>query len=57
VTGRDSITAKKSEPTVTVRGSVGDIVLFLYGRSSVARVEFDGPSDAVERLKNTRFGI
>lgn len=57
VTGRESITAKKAEPTVTVRGSVGEIVLFLYGRSSVARVEFDGPSDAVERLKNTRFGI
>lgn len=57
VTGRDPITAKKAEPAVTIRGSVGEIVLFLYGRSTVARVEFDGTPDAVERLKNTKFGI
>jgi uncharacterized protein (TIGR03085 family) len=57
VTGRDPITAKTGEPSVTIRGSVGEIILFLYGRSSVARVEFDGPADAIERLKNTRFGI
>lgn len=57
VTGRDPITAKSARPTVTIRGSVGDIVLFLYGRSTVARVEFDGPAEAIERLKSTTFGI
>lgn len=57
VTGRDPITAKSAEPSVTIRGSVGEIILFLYGRSSVARVEFDGPAEAIERLKNTTFGI
>ena len=57
VTGRDPITAKSAEPTVTIRGSVGEIVLFLYGRSTVARVEFDGEPEAIERLKNTKFGI
>ena len=57
VTGRDPITAKTAEPTVTIRGSVGEIVLFLYGRSTVARVEFVGAPDAVEQLKTTKFGI
>lgn len=57
VTGRDPITAKTAEPTVTLRGSVGEILLFLYGRSTVARLEFDGAADAVERLKTTKFGI
>ena len=57
VTGRDPITAKSAEPSVTIRGSVGEIILFLYGRSSVARVEFDGPAEAIERLKNMTFGI
>lgn len=57
VNGRDPITAKSAQPSVTLRGPVGEIVLFLYGRSTVAQVEFDGPADAVERLRTTAFGI
>ncbi len=54
---RDPIVAKKGEPVVNVIGSASEIVLFLYGRSSVAHVDFDGPADAVERLKATKFGV
>jgi len=57
ISGHDSVVAKKGEPSVTISGSVGDIVLFLYGRSSVARLEFDGPADAIESLKSTKFGV
>lgn len=55
--GHDEVVAKKGQPSVTITGSPGDIVLFLYGRSSVSRVEFDGPADAVEQLKATKFGV
>lgn len=55
VEGRGDVVARTGEPTVTVRGPVGEIVLFLYGR--VARVEFEGPADAIERLQATKFGI
>ena len=55
--GYDDVIAKKGQPSVTVSGSPGDVVLFLYGRASVARVEFDGPTDAVEQLKSTKFGV
>lgn len=55
VDGRGDIVARTGEPKVTVRGPVGEIVLFLYGR--VARVEFEGPTDAIERLQATKFGI
>lgn len=54
---RDPIVAKKGEPIVTVTGSASEIVLFLYGRSSVAHVDFDGPADAIERLKAAKFGV
>ena len=57
ISGHDSVVAKKGEPSVTISGSAGDIVLFLYGRSSVARLEFDGPADAIESLKSTKFGV
>lgn len=55
--GREDIVAKAARPSVTVIGPIGEIVLFLYGRSSVARIEFDGSPDAIERLRATKFGI
>ncbi len=55
--GYDDVIAKKGQPSVTISGSPGDIVLFLYGRSTVSRVDFDGPTDAVEQLKATKFGV
>jgi uncharacterized protein (TIGR03085 family) len=57
IAGHEEVVAKKGQPSVTVSGSPGDIVLFLYGRSSVADVAFDGPADAVEQLKATKFGV
>lgn len=51
------IVAKKGDPSVTVRGPVAEIVLFLYGRQSQAKVEFDGPADLVTAIRNAKFGV
>lgn len=48
---------KTGDPTVAVGGPIGEIVLFLYGRQSVAEVEFDGDTDAIARLRQASFGF
>lgn len=55
--GQPGARLKAGEPTVTIAGPVGEIVLFLYGRGAVAQVELDGPADAVAQLRSTSFGI
>ncbi|MEU4236554.1 TIGR03085 family metal-binding protein [Actinoplanes sp. NPDC026619] len=42
------------DPQVTVRGSAGELALFLSGRQGAARVETDGPD---ERLRTVRLGL
>jgi uncharacterized protein (TIGR03085 family) len=53
----ERIVAKKGEPSVIVRGAVGEIVLFLYGRGERARVELIGGDDLVAAVRATSFGI
>jgi uncharacterized protein (TIGR03085 family) len=53
----EPIHVKKGSPIVTVRGPIGELVLFVYGRQDHARVELDGPDDAVEAVRATSFGI
>lgn len=58
--GYDPIVAKKtgpSEPTVTVRGPVGELVLFMYGRQAHSVVDADGPERAVGDVRSAPFGI
>lgn len=58
--GFSAIVAKRSDegaPSVTVRGSLGEIVLFMYGRQEHSRVDLDGPDDAVDQVRTTKFGI
>lgn len=55
--GHPSVTAKQGEPTVTVRGAVGELVLWAYGRQAHAVVGYDGPADAVTLLQTATFGI
>ena len=42
---------------VTITGPVQELVLELYGRRSVAQVTYDGPADAVSRVRVAEFGI
>lgn len=55
--GGISFVAKKGHPVVDVSGPIGELVLFIYGRRTVARVEMNGPDDAVAAVEATRFGI
>jgi uncharacterized protein (TIGR03085 family) len=48
---------KSGEPTVTIAGPIGEIVLFLYGRAAVAEVELDGEPDAVAAVRSASFGL
>jgi uncharacterized protein (TIGR03085 family) len=52
-----TIIANRASPSVTVRGPVGELTLFVYGRQAHALVELDGPSDAVASLRTASFGI
>lgn len=45
------------QPSVEIRGPVGELVLFCNGRQAHARVELDGPADAVTKLRDANLGI
>lgn len=51
------ITAKKGDPSVTLRGPAAEIVLFLYGRQAHAKVELSGPEDQVAAVRIAKFGV
>jgi uncharacterized protein (TIGR03085 family) len=53
----EPIVAKTGEPMVTLTGPPGEIVLFLYGRQSVARVDLTGPDDAVAATRAASYGL
>lgn len=55
--GRAQVVAHEGEPMVTVRGPVGELVLWIFGRQAHADVGYDGPEDAVEALRTASFGI
>ena len=55
--GPARIMAKAAVPSVTASGPVGELVLFVYGRTEHARVELDGDADAIERLRAASFGF
>lgn len=42
---------------VTITGSAGELVLELYGRQSVAQVDYAGSDGAVARVRSADFGI
>jgi len=55
--GGIAFVAKKGHPVVDISGPIGELVLFIYGRRSVARVELSGPDDVVAAVESTRFGV
>jgi len=54
---RAPIVARSGEPMVTVRGPVGELVLWINGRQLHAAVTYDGLDEAVEALRTAGFGI
>ena len=55
--GHDPVVLRSGSPTVTIRGPLGDCVLYVYGRKDVAEVTLEGPDDAVARVRDAPFGI
>lgn len=53
----ETIRAKKGEPSATMSGPIGEIVLYLYGRDDHADVELTGPEEAVEAIRSASFGF
>ncbi|MFF5186351.1 TIGR03085 family metal-binding protein [Streptomyces sp. NPDC000345] len=45
-----TVVAQRGTPVVTVTGEPSELLLFLYGRQSAAKVELDGDKEAIERL-------
>lgn len=54
---RDSIVAKDLEPSVTVRGEVGELVLFAFGRQAHSRVELLGDEASTAAALGASFGL
>lgn len=55
--GFGAVNVGAGEPHVRVTGPPGELLLFVFGRQDVARVDLSGPPDAVEQLKGARLGI
>lgn len=53
----ESIVAKEAEPSVTVRGPVGELVMFVYGRQAHSSVEVLGDAGSVAAVNAASFGI
>jgi uncharacterized protein (TIGR03085 family) len=51
------ILANKAMPSVTVRGPIGELVLFIYGRQDQTEVELLGNDDDIALVKTASFGI
>jgi uncharacterized protein (TIGR03085 family) len=55
--GREPVVAKQAEPSVTVRGPVGELVLFVYGRQAHSAVEVLGDDASIAAANTASFGI
>ena len=55
--GSDPVVAKDAEPSVTVRGEVGELVLFAYGRQDHSRIEIIGDDASIDSVSSASFGI
>ena len=53
----ERLSVRASESTVRLNGSPGELLLFLFGRQSVAHVEVTGAPDAVAAVHRTHFGM
>jgi uncharacterized protein (TIGR03085 family) len=51
------VTAKAKTPVVTVTGHPAELLMWALGRTTAARVRFDGSADAVRSLRETRMGV
>lgn len=53
----EPVVVKAGEPTVVVRGPVAELVLWANGRQERAAVGYDGPTEAVDAVRQASLGI
>lgn len=53
----DTTVGMKGDDPATVTGPVVELVLYLFGRSAIRDVTFDGPADKVEALRTAKLGV
>jgi uncharacterized protein (TIGR03085 family) len=51
------ITARKGSPTAILTGPPGELLLYLYGRSTQGAVQISGAPGAVTAVESAKFGI
>lgn len=56
-TGRASLVANTGEPMVQVSGTVGELVLWIYGRQAHSNVSYEGDEAAAQQLRIASFGV
>lgn len=54
---RGAVTVGRADPTVTVTGPPEELALLAFGRQPVARVEYDGPDEAVRRVRGADIAV
>jgi len=52
-----TVRARRGEPTARITGPPGELLLYLFGRQSAARVDVSGPDAAIEAVRRARFGM
>jgi uncharacterized protein (TIGR03085 family) len=55
--GRHAAKLPDEHGTVILRGAPGELVLYAYGRTSVARVELEGDADDIAALQGAQLGL
>ncbi|MET0146327.1 MAG: TIGR03085 family metal-binding protein [Ilumatobacteraceae bacterium] len=55
--GRQEMRLRSGTTSVTIRGPIGECVLYLNGRKDVAQVALEGPDDALAAVAAAPFGI
>lgn len=55
--GYGRVVAHRGQPVVRVEGAPGELLLWVFGRRSVAQVHLDGPNEAIDRLQGSPAGL
>jgi uncharacterized protein (TIGR03085 family) len=55
--GSEQVRARPGEPRARLSGAPGELLLYVFGRQSVAQVELDGSPEAVEAVRQAHLGM
>jgi hypothetical protein len=53
----ERMTVRHGEAVARLSGPPGELLLYIFGRQAVARVEITGPAEAVAAVRHTHFGM